>query len=66
MLGEWTAENSASGHQPPSTTTEGLVLHPEQAPGPGCRAYLLRKGGTVIVLLAAETSALGPETSKSR
>ena len=52
MLGEWTAENSASGHQPPSTTTEGLVLHPEQTPGPGCRAYLLRKGGTVIVLLA--------------
>jgi hypothetical protein len=35
-----------------ATTTEGPVLHPEQTPGPGCRAYLLRHGGTVIVLPA--------------
>src|ERR1700758_294182 len=36
-----------------TASTDSPVYHPAQTPGPGCGAYLLRHGATVIVLLAA-------------
>jgi hypothetical protein len=53
---------SGLGHQPPgATTNEGPILHPEQTPGPGCSAYLLRHGATVIGIAGwRRQSHLGP------